>query len=43
MVLGPDSPKAEVFITYSGFEFNPKEAQPALQLPELEIEQQGFQ
>ncbi len=42
MVLGPGSPKAVVFITYSGFEFGPKEAQPGLQMLELEIEHLGF-
>jgi hypothetical protein len=42
IVLGPDSKKAVVFITYSGYEFGPKEAEPALQLLELEIEHLGF-
>jgi len=43
MVLGPDSPKAVVFITYSGYEFGPKEAEPAVQLLALELEHIGFQ
>ena len=42
IVLGPDSPKAVVFVTYSGFEFGPKEAEPAMQLLALEIEHLGF-
>ena len=43
MTLGPDSPKAVVFITYSGYEFGPKEALPAIQLLALELEHIGFQ
>jgi hypothetical protein len=43
MVLGPDSPKAIVFVTYGGYEFGPKEAEPALQLMALEVEHIGFQ
>jgi hypothetical protein len=43
IILGPDSPKAVVFITYGGYEFGPKEAEPALQLLALEIEHIGFQ
>jgi len=43
MVLGPDAPKAVVFITYSGYEFGPKEAEPAVQLLALEVEHIGFQ
>lgn len=43
IVLGPDSPKAVVFATYSGYEFGPKEAEPSLQLLELEIEHLGFE
>lgn len=42
IVLGPDSPKAVVFVTYSGYEFGPKEAEPGLQLLELEVEHLGF-
>ncbi len=42
IVLGPDSKKAVVFITYSGYEFGPKEAEPALQLLALEIEHLKF-
>jgi hypothetical protein len=43
IVLGPDSPRAVVFITYGGYEFGPKEAQPAVQLLALELEHIGFQ
>jgi hypothetical protein len=43
MTLGPDAPKAVVFITYSGYEFGPKEAEPAVQLMALELEHIGFQ
>jgi hypothetical protein len=43
MVLGPDSPRAAVFITYAGYEFGPKEAEPAVQLLALELEHIGFQ
>ena len=43
IVLGPDSKKAIVFVTYSGYEFGPKEAEPALQLLALEIEHLRFQ
>jgi hypothetical protein len=42
IVLGPDSPPAVVFVTYSGYEFGPKEAEPALSLLELEVEHLGF-
>ena len=42
IILGPDSPEAVVFVTYSGYEFGPKEAEPSLQLLELEIEHLGF-
>jgi hypothetical protein len=42
IVLGPDSPKAVVFVTYSGYEFGPIEAEPAMQLLGLEIEHLGF-
>ena len=42
IVLGPDSKKAVIFITYGGYEFGPKEAEPALQLLDLEIEHIGF-
>lgn len=42
IVLGPDSPKAVVFVTYGGYEFGPKEAEPSLRLLELEIEHLGF-
>jgi hypothetical protein len=43
IVLGPDSPRAVVFITYAGYEFGPKEALPAVQLLALELEHIGFQ
>ena len=43
IVLGPDSKKAIVFVTYSGYEFGPKEAEPALQLLALEVEHLRFQ
>ncbi|MCR4393321.1 MAG: hypothetical protein NUV31_03000 [Dehalococcoidales bacterium] len=43
IVLGPDSPKAVIFITYSGYEFGPKEAEPAVKLLALEVEHIGFQ
>ncbi|HEX7474760.1 MAG TPA: hypothetical protein VF318_02250 [Dehalococcoidales bacterium] len=43
IVLGPESPKAVVFITYGGYEFGPKEAEPAVQLLALELEHIGFQ
>ncbi len=42
IVLGPDSPKAVIFVTYGGYEFGPKEARPSLKLLELEIEHLGF-
>ncbi len=43
MVLGPDAPRAVVFITYGGYEFGPREAEPAVQLLALELEHIGFQ
>ena len=43
IVLGPESPKAVIFITYGGYEFGPKEAEPALQLLALEVEHIGYQ
>jgi hypothetical protein len=43
IVLGPDSKKAVVFVTYAGMEFGPKEAMPAMQLLALEIEHFEFQ
>jgi len=43
MILGPDSPKLIVFITYAGYEYGPKEAEPAVQLLALEMEHVGFQ
>jgi hypothetical protein len=42
IVLGPDARKAVVFVTYAGCEFGPKEAEPSLQLLDLEIEHIGF-
>ena len=41
--LGPDAPRAVVFITYAGYEFGPKEAEPAAQLLALELEHIGYQ
>ena len=43
IVLGPDSPHAMVFITYAGYEFGPREAEPAASLMGLELEHIGFQ
>ncbi len=43
IVLSPDAPRAVVFITYGGYEFGPKEAEPAVQLLALELEHIGFQ
>jgi hypothetical protein len=42
IVLGPDDKKGVVFVTYAGYEFGPKEAEPSLQLLELEIEHLRF-
>jgi len=42
IVLGADSKKCVVFATYSGCEFGPKEALPALMILELELEHLGF-
>lgn len=42
IVLGADSKPAVVFATYAGFEFGPKEAEPALQLLALEVEHTKF-
>ena len=42
IVIGPDSKKAVVFITYAGYEFGPIEAEPAAQLLALEIEHLRF-
>jgi hypothetical protein len=42
IVLGGDAKKAIVFVTYSGFEFGPGEAVPALELLALEIEHLEF-
>ena len=39
---GPRLAEGVVFVTYSGYEFGPKEAEPALSLLELEIEHLGF-
>jgi hypothetical protein len=43
IILDPDAPRALVFITYGGYEFGPKEAEPAVQLLALELEHIGFQ
>ena len=43
IVLDADAPRAVVFITYAGYEFGPKEAEPAVQLLALELEHIGFQ
>lgn len=43
IVFGADSKKAVVFITYSGYDFGPKEAEPALALLALEIEHLEFE
>jgi hypothetical protein len=43
IILGPDAPRAVVFITYAGYEFGPKEALPSVQLLALELEHIGFQ
>ncbi len=43
IILGPDSPRAVVFITYAGYEFGPREAMPAVELMALELEHIGFQ
>ncbi len=42
IVLGPDSKKAVIFITYGGYEFGPVEAEPAAQLLALEVEHLRF-
>ena len=42
IVLGPDAKPAVVFATYAGFEFGPREAEPALQLLALEVEHTDF-
>ena len=42
IVLGPDSKKALIFATYSGYEFGPWEAQPALDYMALEVAHFGF-
>ncbi|HSW57095.1 MAG TPA: hypothetical protein VLH15_01710 [Dehalococcoidales bacterium] len=43
IILSPAAPKGVVFITYGGYEFGPKEAEPAVQLLALEMEHIGFQ
>ena len=43
IILGPDAPRAVVFITYAGYEFGPREAEPAANLLALELEHIGFQ
>ena len=42
IILGPDSKKAVIFITYAGYEFGPIEAEPAAQLLALEVEHLRF-
>ncbi|MBN1191849.1 MAG: hypothetical protein JXA46_19010 [Dehalococcoidales bacterium] len=42
IVLGPDAKKAVVFATYGGYEFGPKEAEPAMMVLALELEHIGF-
>ncbi len=42
IVLGPDSKKAIIFATYSGYEFGPWEAQPAMDYMALEVAHFGF-
>jgi hypothetical protein len=43
IILGPDSPKAIVFITHGGYKFGTEEAMPAIQLLSLELKHIGFQ
>jgi hypothetical protein len=43
IVLGPDSPRAVVFVTYAGYEFGPREADPAARLLALEVEHIGYE
>ena len=42
IVIRDDAPKAIAFVTYAGYDFGPKEAEPALQLLSLEIEHLRF-
>jgi hypothetical protein len=42
IIFGPDCKKGVTFLTYSGWEFGPKEAVPALQLLALEMEHLRF-
>jgi len=42
IVLGADSKKSVVFVTYAGYDLGPKEAEPALKQLELEIEHLEF-
>jgi hypothetical protein len=42
IVLGPDSKKAVVFMTYAGYEFGAVEAEPSMDLLALEIEHLRF-
>lgn len=41
--FGPDSKKAVVFVTYSGFDLGPKEAVPSIELLALEVEHLEFE
>ena len=43
IVFGADSKKAVVFVTYSGYDLGPKEAEPSLELLALEIEHLEFE
>ena len=42
IIIDDDAPKAIVFVTYSGYDFGPKEAEPSLALLALEIEHLKF-
>jgi hypothetical protein len=42
IIIGADAKKGVVFATYAGYEFGPKEAEPSLQLLELEMEHLEF-
>jgi hypothetical protein len=43
IILSSDAPRSIVFITYAGYEFGSKEAEPAVQLLALELEHIGYQ
>jgi hypothetical protein len=42
IILDVNAPRAVIFITYAGYEFGPKEAEPAAQLLALEVEHIGY-